>query len=56
MLEHEQKNVWKMIGDADSPGTYQKKLESVRSVLWGYVQYLIFPKLNRERWKYQKRF
>lgn len=42
MLEHEQKKCMENDRDADSPGTYQKKLESVRSVLWDMCSILSF--------------
>jgi len=37
MLEHEQKNVWKMIGMR-----IRRELESVRSVLWDMCSILSF--------------
>lgn len=55
MLKHEQKNVWKMIGMRIRRERIKRNWSSQVCVM-GYVQYLIFPKLNRERWKYQKRF
>ena len=55
MLEHEQKNVWKMIGMRIRRERIKRNW-SQSGLCYGICAVSYLPKLNRERWKYQKRF
>ena len=56
MLEHEQKKCMENDRDADSPGTYQRNWSQSGLCYGNMCSILSFQNLNRERWKYQKRF